>query len=212
MGRQGHLVSVIMIGFIIKGVITQGTGDSEPNIKVEILRRNVVLTCQNNKGAIVWSKDGETRPENETSLNLGTEMNDPRGVYACDDDKKSNLQLYFRKCQNCIELNAATISGIVVADVIATIFLAIAVYCITGQDSARRSQGEMGRPLHPAWGRGVSASHCRDRECLGISMNTRRKDGWSDETHCTVPLRSFHYSSHMVLSWCLELLHFMTPP
>ncbi|KAM9113868.1 T-cell surface glycoprotein CD3 delta chain [Pangshura tecta] len=40
-------------------------------------------------------------------------------------------------CQNCIELDAATISGIVVADVIATVFLAIAVYCITSQESGR---------------------------------------------------------------------------
>ncbi|XP_075028962.1 T-cell surface glycoprotein CD3 delta chain-like isoform X2 [Calonectris borealis] len=45
-----------------------------------------------------------------------------------------------RVCQNCIEVDAPTISGIVVADVVATVFLAVAVYCITGQDKGRMSR------------------------------------------------------------------------
>ena len=43
-------------------------------------------------------------------------------------------------CQNCIEVDAPTISGIVVADVVATVLLAIAVYCITGQDKGLMSR------------------------------------------------------------------------
>ncbi|NXW18240.1 CD3D protein, partial [Circaetus pectoralis] len=83
---------------------------------------------------------------------------DPRGVYTCQlegkDDKRSDLQVHYRMCQNCIEVDAPTISGIVVADVVATIFLAVAVYCITGQDKGRMSRGE-GRVLLAArgWGR-----------------------------------------------------------
>lgn len=100
----------------------------------------------------------------------------------------------FAVCQNCIELDAATISGILVADIIATVLLAIAVYCITGQDSGRLLRGEMGGSLCPAWGRGVSAAPCRDRECLVISTNTRVKDGWSDRTRCAVSLGSFHHT------------------
>lgn len=49
-------------------------------------------------------------------------------------------------CQNCIEVDAPTISGIVVADVIATVLLMVAVYCISGQDKGRMSRGE-GRAL-----------------------------------------------------------------
>ncbi|NXA43371.1 CD3D protein, partial [Eudromia elegans] len=43
-------------------------------------------------------------------------------------------------CQNCIEVDAATVSGIVVADVVATVFLAIAVYCVSGHDKGRLSR------------------------------------------------------------------------
>ncbi|XP_024063120.1 T-cell surface glycoprotein CD3 delta chain-like [Terrapene carolina triunguis] len=138
MGRLGYLVSVITVGFIIKGVVTQDKR-TKASVKVESRGRDVVLKCEGFSGTpsdITWKRDGITVANNSTELNLGAEADDPRGVYMCNDG--SAVQVYFRMCQNCIELDAATISGIVVADVIATVFLAIAVYCITGQDSGRR--------------------------------------------------------------------------
>ncbi|NXS52360.1 CD3D protein, partial [Brachypteracias leptosomus] len=70
---------------------------------------------------------------------------DPRGTYTCEvkkDNKKASLQVHYRMCQNCIEVDAPTISGIVIADVVATVFLAVAVYCVTGHDKGRLSRGE----------------------------------------------------------------------
>ncbi|NXV88267.1 CD3G protein, partial [Calonectris borealis] len=80
---------------------------------------------------------------------------DPRGIYTCEiGTGKKSLQVHYRMCQNCIEVDAPTISGIVVADVVATVFLAVAVYCITGQDKGRMSRGEERAPLAPrGWGR-----------------------------------------------------------
>ncbi|NXT12928.1 CD3D protein, partial [Prunella fulvescens] len=43
-------------------------------------------------------------------------------------------------CQSCIEVDAPTVSGIVVADVVATLLLAVAVYCITGHDRGHTSR------------------------------------------------------------------------
>ncbi|NXV35858.1 CD3G protein, partial [Rissa tridactyla] len=80
---------------------------------------------------------------------------DPRGTYSCETGGKesSPLQVHYRMCQNCIEVDVPTISGIVVADVVATIFLAVAVYCITGQDKGRMSRGEGRAPLAACgWG------------------------------------------------------------
>ncbi|NXO49127.1 CD3G protein, partial [Aramus guarauna] len=67
---------------------------------------------------------------------------DPRGLYTCKTGSESTftLQVHYRMCRNCIEVDVPTISGIVVADVVATIFLAVAVYCITGQDKGRMSR------------------------------------------------------------------------
>ncbi|NWR89998.1 CD3D protein, partial [Furnarius figulus] len=66
---------------------------------------------------------------------------DPRGLYMCDTgNEMAKLQVYYRMCQNCIEVDAATISGIVIADVVATVLLAMAVYCVTGHDRGHLSR------------------------------------------------------------------------
>ncbi|NXU88271.1 CD3D protein, partial [Xiphorhynchus elegans] len=66
---------------------------------------------------------------------------DPRGLYTCDTGKRmAKLQVHYRMCQNCIEVDAATVSGIVIADVVATALLAVAVYCVTGHDRGHLSR------------------------------------------------------------------------
>ncbi|NXE78853.1 CD3D protein, partial [Cochlearius cochlearius] len=103
----------------------------------------VFLQCKiDSSGPVIWLKDGNAIG-NTTQLDLGAVYNDPRGIYKCqtqDGKESSPLQVHYRMCQNCIEVDAPTISGIVVADVVATVFLAVAVYCITGQDKGRMSR------------------------------------------------------------------------
>ncbi|NWQ95740.1 CD3D protein, partial [Burhinus bistriatus] len=103
----------------------------------------VFLEClTTSRGEVIWLKDGN-RIGNVTRLDLGAIYDDPRGIYTCETEggkTSSPLQVHYRMCQNCIEVDAPTISGIVVADVVATIFLAVAVYCITGQDKGRMSR------------------------------------------------------------------------
>ncbi|KFV10128.1 T-cell surface glycoprotein CD3 gamma chain, partial [Tauraco erythrolophus] len=95
---------------------------------------------------VIWLRDGKMI-ENATQLDLGAVHDDPRGIYTCvtgtgtgTEQRSAPLQVHYRMCQNCIEVDAPTISGIVVADVVATVFLAVAVYCITGQDKGRMSR------------------------------------------------------------------------
>ncbi|XP_072211146.1 T-cell surface glycoprotein CD3 delta chain [Excalfactoria chinensis] len=114
-------------------------------IIVEEASGKVFLQCQTtkeeHKKEIVWQKGGEELG-NATQLDLGAIYDDPRGTYTCslNGREPDTLQVHYRMCQNCIEVDAPTISGIVVADVVATVFLAIAVYCITGQDKGRMSR------------------------------------------------------------------------
>ncbi|XP_025970171.2 T-cell surface glycoprotein CD3 delta chain [Dromaius novaehollandiae] len=95
--------------------------------------------------SVSWWKDGR-QIGTEARLDLGAVYDDPRGVYTCRLGRGRGaaqdlaLQVHYRMCQNCIEVDAATVSGIVVADVVATVFLAIAVYCITGHDKGRMSR------------------------------------------------------------------------
>ncbi|XP_074783598.1 T-cell surface glycoprotein CD3 gamma chain-like [Athene noctua] len=113
------------------------------NIVVKEASGKVFLQCGTaNQGQVTWLRDGNT-VGNTTQLDLGAVYDDPRGIYTCRPERGKEspaLQVYYRMCQNCIEVDAPTISGIVIADVVATVFLAVAVYCITGQDKGRMSR------------------------------------------------------------------------
>ncbi|XP_050766880.1 T-cell surface glycoprotein CD3 gamma chain-like isoform X2 [Gymnogyps californianus] len=113
------------------------------NIIVKEASGKVFLQCvTGSQSEVIWLKDGKTIG-NTTQLDLGAVYDDPRGTYTCETEsgrKSFHLQLHYRMCQNCIEVDAPTISGIVIADVVATVFLAVAVYCITGQDKGRMSR------------------------------------------------------------------------
>ncbi|KAF1616018.1 UNVERIFIED_CONTAM: T-cell surface glycoprotein CD3 delta chain, partial [Eudyptes robustus] len=113
------------------------------NVIVKEVSGKVFLQCvTRSQSQFTWLKGG-TRIENKTQLDLGAVYDDPRGIYRCQTESGEQsfpLQVHYRMCQNCIEVDAPTISGIVVADVVATIFLAVAVYCITGQDKGRMSR------------------------------------------------------------------------
>ncbi|NXW90077.1 CD3D protein, partial [Alopecoenas beccarii] len=103
----------------------------------------VFLQCAiSGESEVVWQKDGNVIG-NTAQLDLGAVYDDPRGVYTCEIEngkRSSPLQVHYRMCQNCIEVDAPTISGIVVADVVATVFLAVAVYCVTSQNKGRMSR------------------------------------------------------------------------
>uniref|UniRef100_A0A8B9TJK1 CD3 gamma/delta subunit Ig-like domain-containing protein n=1 Tax=Anas platyrhynchos TaxID=8839 RepID=A0A8B9TJK1_ANAPL len=118
---------------LLASVAVAGLGVQGQTIIVKEKNEKVYLICGSHK-EVIWFKDNQ-RIANTTELDLGAMYDDPRGTY-----------VYYRMCQNCIEVDAPTISGIVVADVIATVLLMVAVYCISGQDKGRMSRGE-GRAL-----------------------------------------------------------------
>ncbi|KAM6043448.1 T-cell surface glycoprotein CD3 gamma chain-like [Chlamydotis macqueenii] len=112
-------------------------------VTVKEFSGKVFLHCEtSSQSQVTWLKDGNVIG-NTTQLDLGAAYDDPRGVYRCEiggTKTSPPLQVYYRMCQNCIQVDAPTISGIVIADVVATVVLAVAVYCITGQDKGRMSR------------------------------------------------------------------------
>lgn len=108
---------------------------------------SVLLTCNLPDKNIKWLKDGQEvniRNVSGNKWNLGSSTKDPQGIYSCKGATESSesLHVYFRMCQNCIELNAATVSGFVFTEIISIFFLAVGVYFIAGQDGVRQSRGK----------------------------------------------------------------------
>lgn len=111
-------------------------------IPVEEIEDKVFVSCNT---SVTWI-DGTVGIEraNYTRLDLGKRLLDPRGSYMCQgtDDKakeKSIVQVYYRMCQNCVELDSTTLAGIVVTDILATLLLALGVYCFAGHETGRLS-------------------------------------------------------------------------
>uniref|UniRef100_A0A8B9U936 CD3 gamma/delta subunit Ig-like domain-containing protein n=1 Tax=Anas zonorhyncha TaxID=75864 RepID=A0A8B9U936_9AVES len=124
---------------LLASVAVAGLGVQGQTIIVKEKNEKVYLICGSHK-EVIWFKD-QQQIANTTELDLGAMYDDPRGTYICQQGGVNNsLQVYYRMCQNCIEVDAPTISGIVVADVIATVLLMVAVYCISGQDKGRMSR------------------------------------------------------------------------
>ncbi|XP_049634352.1 T-cell surface glycoprotein CD3 delta chain [Suncus etruscus] len=117
-------------------------------IIVEEIEEKVFVSC-NDEIKWIWGTKGTMMSGNK-SMNLGKRILDPRGVYQCNETevdgntkeqsfKISSVQIYYRMCQSCVELDTVTLAGILAADIIATLLLALGVYCFAGHESGRLS-------------------------------------------------------------------------
>ncbi|XP_076781071.1 T-cell surface glycoprotein CD3 gamma chain isoform X2 [Arvicanthis niloticus] len=140
------LVGLFLVISLLQGTVAK-TNQANHLIKVDDNRGDgsVLLTCGLNDKSIMWLKDGSRiSPPNVTknTWNLGNKAKDPRGTYQCQGAKKTSepLQVYYRMCENCVQLNIGTIFGFFFAEIISVFFLAVGVYFIAGQDGVRQSR------------------------------------------------------------------------
>ncbi|XP_012864898.1 PREDICTED: T-cell surface glycoprotein CD3 delta chain [Dipodomys ordii] len=129
----------ILAGLILAAFLPQV---SPFKIPVEELEDKVFLRCNTSivrlKGTV-----GAPLSSNKT-LDLGKRVLDPRGVYKCNGidnqaQEVSTVQIYYRMCQSCVEVDSATVAGIIITDIIATLLLALGVYCFSGHETGRVS-------------------------------------------------------------------------
>lgn len=155
MEQQKGLAGLILTVFLLQGTMAQIKKENRM-IEVDDNRDDgsVLLTCKLPDKNIKWLKDGQEvkfRNVSGNKWNLGSSTKDPQGIYSCKGATESSesLHVYFRMCQNCIELNAATVSGFVFTEIISIFFLAVGVYFIAGQDGVRQSRASDKQTLLP---------------------------------------------------------------
>uniref|UniRef100_A0A452DT89 T-cell surface glycoprotein CD3 delta chain n=1 Tax=Capra hircus TaxID=9925 RepID=A0A452DT89_CAPHI len=108
-------------------------------LEVQEPEDKVILKC-NSSITLLQGTAGQEVSDNKT-LDLGKRIEDPRGMYQCGENAKSfTLQVYYRMCQNCVELDSATLAGLIITDIIATVLLALGVYCFAGHETGRFSR------------------------------------------------------------------------
>ncbi|KAM9219907.1 T-cell surface glycoprotein CD3 delta chain [Dugong dugon] len=133
--------SRFLVGLILAALILQDKASSESTNKITVEEHEdkVILKCG---GEISQTEgtEGDRLPDNKT-LVLGKSIQDPQGMYQCTESGAVFvLQVYYRMCQNCVELDSTTVAGIVITDIIATLLLALGVYCFAGHGTGRLSR------------------------------------------------------------------------
>ncbi|XP_005328381.2 T-cell surface glycoprotein CD3 delta chain isoform X2 [Ictidomys tridecemlineatus] len=127
------------LSHLILSAILHQVSPSSVSPSVLEIEDKVLLQCNS---SVMWLEGTVgTQLAVNKNLDLGKRILDPRGTYVCEgiDKKKSTVQIYYRMCQNCVELHPGTLAGIIVADIIATLLLALGVYCFTGHETGRLS-------------------------------------------------------------------------
>ncbi|XP_069750721.1 TYRO protein tyrosine kinase-binding protein isoform X3 [Narcine bancroftii] len=123
-------------------------GSSQERIVVKEMSGGITLECPN---IGEWEKDGVSYSGKMDNGNVKlTALSDTdSGEYTCSDGQKRFSTFVFVKlCKNCVELDPHTISGIVVGDLIATVFLAVAIYCVVSSNKGKASDKQSLVPLN----------------------------------------------------------------
>ncbi|XP_008849118.1 T-cell surface glycoprotein CD3 gamma chain [Nannospalax galili] len=153
--EQGKgLMGLVLAIFLLQGIMAQSKqGNDLVRVDDNQEDGSVLLTCDMKENNITWLKGTRISSSNEIrkTWNLGSSTKDPRGIYQCKGSKHKSqpLQVFYRMCENCIELNVATMSGFVFAEIISIFFLAVGVYFIAGQDGVHQSRASDKQTLLP---------------------------------------------------------------
>ncbi|XP_008424287.2 T-cell surface glycoprotein CD3 delta chain [Poecilia reticulata] len=95
----------------------------EKEIQVIEVADGIKLSCKNGE-----SISGNGLEDKELQLTYSDHYT---GEYSCEKGPK--IFVKFRTCDNCVELDTASIVGLAVGDVVATIVVGVAVYLIASQ-------------------------------------------------------------------------------
>ncbi|XP_043974810.1 T-cell surface glycoprotein CD3 gamma chain-like [Gambusia affinis] len=96
---------------------------ADKEINVQEIADGIELSC-GDKGQV------QGNGKNGTVLKLEY-RDDESGEYSCYSGSK--IYVKFRTCDNCVELDAPSIVGLAVGDIVATVVVGVAVYLIASQ-------------------------------------------------------------------------------
>ncbi|XP_078055269.1 T-cell surface glycoprotein CD3 delta chain-like isoform X1 [Mustelus asterias] len=129
-----YLLITVISMTIIFGGLSQGM------LVIKQEATGIILECPRTK---LWEKDGVMyeRLTDNGNIKLSKLSDSDTGEYSCSDShERFSAFVFIKLCRNCVELDPGTISGIVVGDIIATVFIALAIYCVTSSNRDKASQ------------------------------------------------------------------------
>ncbi|XP_067826912.1 T-cell surface glycoprotein CD3 gamma chain-like isoform X2 [Heptranchias perlo] len=83
------------------------------------------------------------------SLTISKTSNTNGDEYSCTDSTDSRAFIFIKLCRNCVDVDAGTVAGIVIGDIVATILIAVAVYSISTPARVKQHQASDRQALVP---------------------------------------------------------------
>ncbi|NWV33213.1 CD3E protein, partial [Grantiella picta] len=113
---------------------------------VEISGTTVTITCPLDDVGVQWEPPGRTE---EGKLVIKDHDSTPANLSCFLGNERHELYLNARVCDNCEELDALTVAGIITADLLITLGLLILVYYFSKRRKGRASSAGDSRPRGP---------------------------------------------------------------
>ncbi|XP_072094392.1 T-cell surface glycoprotein CD3 delta chain-like isoform X1 [Mobula birostris] len=118
-----------ILGFVV-GAAFLLFGVSEAEIKITEAGNSLRLQCDNGNITFQGNEVGGSRPISSCPLMIWKATEADNGVYDCAKSSEPTF-LFIKDCNNCIQVDPGTLSGIVIGDLVATFLIAVAVYCVS---------------------------------------------------------------------------------
>ncbi|XP_009570064.1 T-cell surface glycoprotein CD3 epsilon chain isoform X2 [Cuculus canorus] len=115
--------------------------EAQEEFLLEISGTTVTITCPLTEGSIVWDLGGTKPASNERKYVIENHDSSPTNVACSSGSKKYQMYLNARVCTNCEELDALTVTGIIIADILITFGVLILVYYFSKDRKGRAGAG-----------------------------------------------------------------------
>ncbi|XP_041734764.1 T-cell surface glycoprotein CD3 delta chain [Coregonus clupeaformis] len=125
--------TILLAHLLVIWTMTVPIDSEKAQLKIDVVESSdkITLTCANG----VFSN-------NEKSLELQYK-DENTGEYVCNiTGVMHNIFVKFRTCDNCIELDVAAAVAMVMGELVATVLIGVAVYCIASQPKATMTTGK----------------------------------------------------------------------
>ncbi|XP_069750720.1 TYRO protein tyrosine kinase-binding protein isoform X2 [Narcine bancroftii] len=117
-------------------------GVTEANMNIKFTGTTLILNCNENKNVTIKRiNDLHGRETASSQLTIQEVSDADTALYSCTDDLSNPTLIFIKACQNCVRVDSGTMTGIVIGDLITTILIAVAVYCISIPAKGKIYQG-----------------------------------------------------------------------
>ncbi|KAM6238332.1 T-cell surface glycoprotein CD3 epsilon chain [Porphyrio hochstetteri] len=114
---------------------------------VEISGTTVTITCPSQENTGFWELDDKSVDHKESKYVIENYKSGSTKVKCGESSSKNNeLYLHAKVCENCEELDALTVTGIITADLFITLGVLILVYYFNKDRKGRGSTGAGSQP------------------------------------------------------------------